>query len=106
MPLYGHELNEDIDPFQAGLGWAVKFDKGEFIGRAALLKHKEDTTRRRRVGLELAGKRIAREGARLLHEGKEIGDGHQRHLRAHARQVDCHGLCRSGVRKSRNRVRS
>jgi aminomethyltransferase len=73
MPLYGHELNEDIDPLQAGLSWAVKFDKGEFIGRAALLKHKEDTTRRRRIGLELAGKRIAREGARLLHEGKEIG---------------------------------
>ena len=37
MPLYGHELNEEIDPFQAGLGWAVKLDKGDFIGRDALL---------------------------------------------------------------------
>src|SRR5207247_8659780 len=33
MPLYGHELTEEIDPFQAGLGWAVKMDKGDFIGR-------------------------------------------------------------------------
>jgi aminomethyltransferase len=73
MPLYGHELNEGIDPLQAGLSWAVKFDKGEFIGKAALLKHKEDKSRRSRIGLELAGKRIAREGARLLHEDKEIG---------------------------------
>jgi aminomethyltransferase len=73
MPLYGHELNEDIDPLQAGLGWAVKLDKGEFIGKPALLKHKEDKARRQRIGLELTGKRIAREGARLLHENKEIG---------------------------------
>ena len=36
MPLYGHELNEKIDPFQAGLGWAVKLDKGDFVGREAL----------------------------------------------------------------------
>jgi aminomethyltransferase len=73
MPLYGHELNEDIDPLQAGLSWAVKLDKGEFIGRAALLRLREDKQRRQRVGLELAGKRIAREGAGLMHEGREIG---------------------------------
>ncbi len=36
MPLYGHELSEEIDPFQAGLGWAVKLDKGDFRGREAL----------------------------------------------------------------------
>jgi aminomethyltransferase len=73
MPLYGHELNEDIDPLQAGLGWAVKLDKGDFAGRAALLKRKEDTTRRVRVGLELAGKRIAREGAVVQAGGKPVG---------------------------------
>ena len=59
MPLYGHELSEDIDPFQAGLAWAVKLDKGDFRGRAALLKRKADPTVRCRVGLELRGKRIA-----------------------------------------------
>ncbi len=73
MPLYGHELSEDIDPFQAGLAWAVKLDKGEFRGRAALQKGRQDTSLRQRVGLELQGKRIAREGAKVLAEGKEIG---------------------------------
>jgi aminomethyltransferase len=63
MPLYGHELSEETDPLQAGLGWAVKLDKGDFIGRDALLRRQQDSTRRVRVGLELAGKRIAREGA-------------------------------------------
>ena len=73
MPLYGHELTEDIDPLQAGLGWAVKFDKGDFIGRAALLKRKDDPARRQRIGLELGGKRLAREGAAVLAKGQAIG---------------------------------
>jgi aminomethyltransferase len=73
MPLYGHELNEDTDPLQAGLAWAVKFDKGDFLGRDALLRRKDDPTVRQRVGVELEGKRIAREGATLMHQGKEVG---------------------------------
>ncbi|OAI50440.1 glycine cleavage system protein T [Planctomycetaceae bacterium SCGC AG-212-F19] len=73
MPLYGHELSEEIDPLQAGLSWAVKFDKGDFIGKDALLKRKEDRTLRLRVGLELEGKRIAREGAAVLTDGGEVG---------------------------------
>lgn len=73
MPLYGHELSEDIDPFQAGLGWAVKLDKGDFRGRDALLKRKQDGTLRQRVGLELAGKRIAREGAAVKIAGQAVG---------------------------------
>jgi aminomethyltransferase len=73
MPLYGHELTEDIDPLQAGLGWAVKLDKGDFVGRDALLRRKNDPARRVRVGLELAGKRIAREGAAVLRGGHAVG---------------------------------
>jgi aminomethyltransferase len=73
MPLYGHELSEEIDPFQAGLGWAVKLDKGDFIGRDALLRRREDATLPRRVGLELAGRRAAREGAAVLRDGRIIG---------------------------------
>jgi aminomethyltransferase len=73
MPLYGHELSEEIDPLQAGLNWAVKLDKGDFIGRDALLKLRQDATRRQRVGLQLEGKRIAREGAAVVLEGREIG---------------------------------
>jgi aminomethyltransferase len=72
MPLYGHELTEDIDPIQAGLNWAVKFDKGDFVGRAALLERR-DAVRRVRVGLELEGRRIAREGAPLSAEGRTVG---------------------------------
>ena len=57
MPLYGHELNETIDPIQAGLAWAVKLDKGDFIGRDALQAAAHDTTKPVRVGLEIEGKR-------------------------------------------------
>jgi aminomethyltransferase len=63
MPLYGHELTEAIDPIRAGLGWAVKLDKGEFIGRPALA---DPAKRPQRVGLELTGKRAAREGSPVL----------------------------------------
>jgi glycine cleavage system T protein (aminomethyltransferase) len=73
MPLYGHELSEDIDPFQAGLDWAVKMDKGDFVGRSALLRRQQDAALRQRVGLEIEGKRIARDGAAVLHRGQEIG---------------------------------
>jgi aminomethyltransferase len=73
MPLYGHELTEEIDPLQAGLGWAVKLDKGDFIGREAMLKGKANSNRPLRVGLEIEGKRIAREQATVLASGQKIG---------------------------------
>ncbi|MGL6076818.1 MAG: glycine cleavage system aminomethyltransferase GcvT [Fimbriiglobus sp.] len=62
MPLYGHEMTEAIDPLSAGLGWAVKLDK-DFIGRDAL---KAKSITHTRVGLELEGKRAAREGSAVL----------------------------------------
>jgi aminomethyltransferase len=73
MPLYGHELGEEIDPLQAGLGWAVKINKGDFIGRDALLRLQQDKTLPVRVGLELEGKRIAREGTTTLSDGRPVG---------------------------------
>jgi aminomethyltransferase len=73
MPLYGHELTEDLDPLQAGLGWAVKLDKGPFVGREALLQRRQDQGRPVRIGLELAGKRIAREGAAVQRDGRPVG---------------------------------
>lgn len=73
MPLYGHELGEDIDPLQAGLGWAVKLDKGDFVGREAILRRQQDASRPVRVGLEIDGKRAAREGAAVVHDGQAVG---------------------------------
>jgi aminomethyltransferase len=73
MPLYGHELTEEIDPLQAGLDWAVKLDKGDFRGKDALLRRQKDAGLRRRIGLELKGKRIAREGAIIKADGKPVG---------------------------------
>ena len=74
MPLYGHELSETIDPFTAGLGFAVKLDQGDFLGREALLAAKERTDRPVRVGLELDGRRIAREGATVCLGEAVIGE--------------------------------
>lgn len=70
MPLYGHELDETIDPVQAGLGWAVKFDK-PFLGREAI--QARDAHRPVRVGLALDGKRAAREGSTILLGGQAVG---------------------------------
>jgi aminomethyltransferase len=48
-------------------------DKGDFVGREALARRKDDPGLRQRVGLELAGKRIAREGAAVAADGREVG---------------------------------
>jgi aminomethyltransferase len=72
MPLYGHELNEAVNPFAAGLGWAVKLGKGEFVGRDALIGFKAQPGQTR-IGLQLEGKRIARQGAEIFLDGKPVG---------------------------------
>jgi aminomethyltransferase len=73
MPLYGHELDEITDPYTAGLAFGVKLDAADFIGKSAVAEKKADTNRKRRVGLQLEGRRIAREGAKVLSGEKEIG---------------------------------
>lgn len=74
MPLYGHELSESIDPISAGLGWAVDLTK-DFIGVEALRVIKEKGPARKLVGLELEGKRIARQGSPVQSiDGKIIGE--------------------------------
>jgi glycine cleavage system T protein (aminomethyltransferase) len=72
MPLYGHELGDAINPYAAGVGWAVKLDKGDFVGREALRAFK-DNPGQTRVGLQLEGKRIARQGAPVLSGGWPVG---------------------------------
>lgn len=72
MPLYGHEMDESVNPYAAGLGWAVKLEKGEFVGRDALRNCKAGPGMTR-IGLELEGKRIARQGTKILRDGDETG---------------------------------
>ena len=67
MPLYGHEMDEDITPLEAGLDFGVKLGKAEFIGRDALIAKGEP--KRARVGLNVTGRGIIRE-----HQDVYIGD--------------------------------
>jgi len=69
MPLYGHELSETINPLEAGLGIFVKMDKPDFIGKQGLI---EKPTRRRR-GLRMTGRGIAREGCEVFAGDKKVG---------------------------------
>jgi aminomethyltransferase len=74
MPLYGHELSEQIDPIQAGLSFAVNLEGRVFIGRNALAAAKQNPPAQVRVGLELSGKRAAREHYRVFANGEPIGE--------------------------------
>lgn len=69
LPLYGHELNDDICPLEAGLGIFVKTDKAEFIGKEAVLKMRERGLRRKLVGIELLDRAIPRAGYAVLDAG-------------------------------------
>jgi aminomethyltransferase len=62
LPLYGQELAHDISPLEAGLGFFVKFDKDQFIGREALLRQKEEGIPRKLVGIEMIDRGIPRTG--------------------------------------------
>ncbi len=73
MALYGHEIDASISPLEAGLSWIVKFDKGDFVGRDALLKQKVSGIRRKLVGFEMRGRGIAREGYEVLCKGEPAG---------------------------------
>jgi aminomethyltransferase len=73
MPLYGHELDESINPLEAGLDWAVKLDKEDFIGKEATLAIRDGGLRRRLVGLKVIGRRIPRQGQEVLRDGQVVG---------------------------------
>ena len=71
MPLYGHELSPSINPYEAGLGIFVKLEKPDFIGKAALERARPVS--RRRVGLQMTGRGIAREGCPVYDGGRQVG---------------------------------
>ena len=74
LPLYGHEISDSINVWEAGLDRFCKIEKPDFIGRAALEKAKAASLPRTLVGLEMVERGIARDGYKVLSEaGKDIG---------------------------------
>ena len=78
LHLYGHELSQDISLYEAGLGWIIKPEKGDFIGKEALLRSKENP-QRKLVGFQMQEFGIPRHGFPILN--KEAVS--YTHLRAH-----------------------
>jgi aminomethyltransferase len=74
MPLYGHELTEEITPLQAGLGWAVKFAKPSFLGKDALAAQAAADDYARIAGLVLDGRVPARAGYPVVRDGIAVGE--------------------------------
>ncbi len=74
LPLYGHEISDTINVWEASLDRFCKMEKPEFVGRAALEKAKTEGVKRTLVGLEMVGRGIARDGYKTLDDsGREIG---------------------------------
>lgn len=74
MHLYGQDMNDGITPLEADLGWLVHLkEKGDFMGRHVLENQKKNGLSRKLVGLELAGRNIARHDYPLFYEGAEVG---------------------------------
>jgi|TARA_Y100000310_G_scaffold2885_1_gene3854 aminomethyltransferase len=71
--LYGHEINESITPIEAGLSWAVKTDKEDFIGKSILEKQKKEGTEKTLVAFEMLERGIAREHYEVFVDDKNIG---------------------------------
>ncbi len=73
LPLYGHEINHDITPLEAGLGYFVKLDKGTFIGKDALVQQKNSGIMRRLCAFEMTDRGIPRTGFEVYAGDKKIG---------------------------------
>ncbi len=73
MALYGHEIDATINPLEADLAWIVKFDKPNFVGRAALQSQKERGLSRKLAGFEMTGRGIGRDGYEVQLDGDKAG---------------------------------
>jgi aminomethyltransferase len=74
MALYGNDIDDRHTVLEADLGWILKLEKGEFIGRAALATQKAEGIRRKLVGFEMTGRGIARSHYRIVKGGQPIGE--------------------------------
>ena len=73
MALYGQDIDQTTTPLEAGLGWIVQWDKGDFIGRAPLEQQRQVGVQRKLVGLQMQGRNIARHGYPVLSQGEPVG---------------------------------
>ncbi|MBN1504381.1 MAG: glycine cleavage system aminomethyltransferase GcvT [Candidatus Eisenbacteria bacterium] len=71
--LYGNDIDDSTSPLEAGLGWTVKLDKLDFVGKQALVAEKAAGVKRKLVGMELLETGIARQGCAVKADGKEVG---------------------------------
>jgi aminomethyltransferase len=72
--LYGNDMDDSTTPLEAGLGWVVKLDKGDFVGRDALVKQREQGLQRKLVGFQLVDTGIARHGYPVVQDGRKVGE--------------------------------
>jgi len=71
--LYGNDIDATTNPLEADLGWITKLRKGDFIGRDAILKVKEEGMSRKLIGYQVLGKVIPRHGYPIYHQGEPVG---------------------------------
>ncbi|MCX7798726.1 MAG: glycine cleavage system aminomethyltransferase GcvT [Fimbriimonadales bacterium] len=73
LPLYGHELADDLSPIAAGLGWVISKTK-EFLGCEPIRRAREEGTPTKLQGLRMAGRRLPTVGAKVFVQGREVGE--------------------------------
>jgi aminomethyltransferase len=73
MALYDHEIHASITPWEANLAWIVKMDKGDFVGREALVRQKDRGVTRKLMGFEMTGRGIGRDGYEVCINGEGAG---------------------------------
>lgn len=72
--LYGNDMNDDVSPFEAGISWATKMDKGDFVGKTALVNQKTNGLKRQMVAFKMLEDGIPRHGMKVFHGDSEAGE--------------------------------
>jgi aminomethyltransferase len=74
MALYGNDIDDTVTPLEANLAWLVKLPKGDFVGRDALVRQKEQGVEKKLVGFTMADRNFPRHGYPVFYEGKPSGE--------------------------------
>lgn len=104
-PLYGQDISDETFPHEAGLGWVVKPDKGDFLGKSEMMEAKEKGLARKLVGLQITGKGIARPGYPVFSvDSEEIGEVTSGTLSPSLNQAIAVAYVRFGAHQAGNKV--